>query len=77
MPERWNKGAVEAVLFGLGYYLAEDKDGLCWYTRNFYPGYDLVLDFSLGWMEWQDIENQLDFYDIPASPIHDALQAQA
>ncbi len=73
MPETYNKSQVETALAQNGYNILQETGGLTIYQTNIQPGNDLVIDWSRGVCDWEDLKAQLEWNGIDPKPIHDIL----
>jgi len=73
VSEIYTKKQIEAALFDLGFTILQETGGFTIYQTNLYPGDDIVLDWSRGSFEWEDLRKQLEYHDIDPSPIHEYL----
>lgn len=69
------RAEVEAILADAGFSILQDgKDGLVFYSNNFNPPCDLILDWSRGKCEWDDIQGQLIDQGIDPTPFQCLLE---
>ena len=76
MPaECYAKDKIEAALFQSGWTILDEHGDFTRYQTNFQPGGDLVLHWSRGKYEWEDLREQLEFQNIDYKPICDYLRS--
>jgi len=71
--ENYTEAELEAALTSNGWTIREKKGSLTFYQTNFYPGGDLIIDWSQGSYAWESLEEQLVDQNITPQPIYDHL----
>ena len=74
MHEYYERSEVDAVLAELGYTIVDGPSGITYYNNNFFPGSEIMIDWSLGNYEWEDLKANLEFNDIDPDPIYERLR---
>lgn len=73
MPEPYKKAKVEAALIEHGFNILQTTGSFSFYQMHVSPGCDLVIDWSTGQYEWDDLKAQLEDEGIDPEPIHNSL----
>ena len=73
MPEPYKQAKVEAALTEHGFNIQQMPGGFSFYQKHISPSCDLIIDWSQGIYEWDDLEDQLMDQGIDPEPIHNTL----
>ena len=73
MPEPYKQPEVEAALTEHGFNIQQLPGGFFFYQKHTSPGCDVLIDWSRGMYEWDDLRAQLVEQGIDPEPIHDTL----
>ena len=73
MPEPYKKAKIDAALAEHGLNIQQLPGGVSLYQDYTFPGCDLVIDWSQGIYEWDDLKAQLEDQGIDPEPIHNTL----
>lgn len=73
MPEPYEQANVETALTEHGFTVQQMPGGFSFYQRHISPGCDLMIDWSQGTYDWDDLKAQLENQGIDPEPIHNTL----
>ena len=55
----YDRDTIEKALFDQGWHIVHEEDDLAEYTTDFYPGGDIIIDWSRDTYAWDDLAAQL------------------
>jgi len=73
VPEEYSREQIEAALAAAGISKLQEVGSLAVYNGNFYPGEDLVLDWSRGCYEWEDLRQHLEHQGVTPNSVYRLL----
>ncbi len=71
--DSYSKGQIETALFEQGFNILQEVGSLVLYQKNVFPAIDLIIDWSQGTYEWQDLQAQLEYQGINTKIFYDRL----